>query len=149
MFKADTRKTHFFSRLDAAVIVNVHLPLVESSNRERGLTLGLGNAGVFKVPDCPTCELKEPCCRNKTKLALSRATMAGKDDVLQPTGVSANSRTVWLMMSSGKEEINAERMNHCLPAFFENIFIKILIAKCRFHGQYQRFPRRTCATLSC
>lgn len=32
--------------------------------------------------------------------------------VLQPTGVSANFMTVSLIMSSGKEDIRAERMNH-------------------------------------
>ena len=36
--------------------------------------------------------------------------------VLQPMGVSANSRTVWLMTSSGSEVMSVERMNHCLPA---------------------------------
>jgi len=37
-------------------------------------------------------------------------------DVLQPIGVLPNSRTVWLIISSGSEVISVERMNHCLPA---------------------------------
>ena len=37
-------------------------------------------------------------------------------DILQPIGVSANSRTVLLIISSGSEVMRVERMNHCLPA---------------------------------
>jgi len=40
-------------------------------------------------------------------------------DALQPIGVSPNSRTVWLIISSGSEVMSVERMNHCLPAVEE------------------------------
>ena len=40
-------------------------------------------------------------------------------DALQPIGVFPNSRTVWLIISSGSEVMSVERMNHCLPAVGE------------------------------
>ena len=42
-----------------------------------------------------------------------------RKDILQPIGVSPNSRTVWLIISSGSEVISVEWMNHCLPAVKE------------------------------
>lgn len=42
-----------------------------------------------------------------------------RKDILQPIGVSPNSRTVWLIISSGSEVMSVERINHCLPAVEE------------------------------
>ena len=47
--------------------------------------------------------------------------------VLQPTGVSANFMTVSLIISSGKEDIRAERMNHCRPAKKVKVLWSVLI----------------------
>lgn len=54
-------------------------------------------------------------------------------DLLQPMGVSANCMTVSLMMSSGKEEISAERMNHCLPA--TSTHANFVLASAQTQGQ--------------
>ena len=42
-----------------------------------------------------------------------------RKDILQPIGVSPNSRTVWLIISSGSEVMSVGWMNHCLPAVKE------------------------------
>jgi hypothetical protein len=63
-----------------------------------------------------------------------------RNDVLQPTGVLANWMTVSLMISSGREEIKAERIYHCLPA---NMEIMICKRKRRIENKGIPFPRKT------
>lgn len=45
-----------------------------------------------------------------------QANVLNVKNVLQPTGVLANLMTVSLIISSGRDEIKAERIYHCLPA---------------------------------
>ena len=107
--------THLLCRSLASVVVDVHFPLVEGGDGKCGFSLRFGHAGVVKVCQCPARELKEPCWK-----WISSATLGTewkkKKSLLQPSGVSANFITVSLTTSSGREEIRAERMNHCLPA---------------------------------
>lgn len=60
-------------------------------------------------------------------------------DVLQPTGVLANLITVSLMISSGRDEIKAERIYHCLPAKMK---INEVLQPMN-EGEFIPFPRRT------
>jgi hypothetical protein len=122
--------TRLLGRVDAPVVVDSHLPLVQRRDGECRLALRLGYTVVLKVEDGAAREFEEPGCGGGESISHSAFGGRGKDS-LHPTGVSANCITVSLMISSGRDEMSAERMNHCLPAG-DNVLAPITI---------QRHPR--------
>lgn len=50
----------FFCRVDTPIIVDVHFPLVESGDCERGLSLGFWNTGVLVVRNRTASKLEQP-----------------------------------------------------------------------------------------
>lgn len=64
-------------------------------------------------------------------------------------GVFANWMTVRLMVSSGRECMSADRMNHCRPAVRQMARDISEDRLTQEHRRYLPFPRKIWATLSC
>jgi len=92
---------------------------MQRGDRERRFTLRLWHARVLEVGDRATSELEQPGYEMRRQREGQEPT--DEPNSLQPMGVSANCITVWLIMSSGREVISVDRMNHCLPAKFKTL----------------------------